>query len=71
MLKVELEGNKTKREKDISLLKERIIRANKSLQKAKSAAIKQFPSMAGIDDGDIREDIEVYRFKNGHCGCLN
>ncbi|KAM3176567.1 hypothetical protein ACTXT7_006268 [Hymenolepis weldensis] len=64
MLKMELEGNKTKWEKDISLLKERIIRANKSLQKAKSAAIKQFLSIAGIDDGEIRDDIELRLMKD-------
>nr|CDS33376.1 coiled coil domain containing protein 39 [Hymenolepis microstoma] len=64
MLKTELEGNKIKEEKDASLLKERIIRANKSLKKAKTAAIKQFPNMVGVDDEEIKEDIELQLMKD-------
>ncbi|VDN98293.1 unnamed protein product [Rodentolepis nana] len=64
MLKMELEGNKRKEEKNASLLKERIMRANKSLKKAKSAAIKQFPNMVGVDGGDIGEDIELQLMKD-------
>ncbi|KAM7540020.1 hypothetical protein Aperf_G00000033947 [Anoplocephala perfoliata] len=60
----ELEAKKVKQKKDAELLEERILRASNCLRKAKLAALKELPGTAGVDDGEIGEDIDLKLLKD-------